>query len=249
MQTISKRILKLTLVILVCPLHLMAQQATVKRNVNLRKDPTTKSAAIKLLQRGARLTVLDSTPQGGFYHVKADDGQEGWVWSRNISMPQGSPVSAPAPSGPSTTPGAAAQCDDSLRDHVYNPQRLIVKQQCVAVTGTIVDATTNQSKHEIDGVRHERDGDTHGWLKLDPEFENLLNARNMSDQDGNLVFEIVCKFPVSQPDAIAACDNYQSPVQIPPVGSHVRVVGTYVQDTHHTKWMEIHPVTSITVIP
>jgi hypothetical protein len=33
------------------------------------------------------------------------------------------------------------------------------------------------------------------------------------------------------------------------VGSHVRIVGTYVQDTFHAHWMEIHPVTSITVIP
>jgi hypothetical protein len=38
-------------------------------------------------------------------------------------------------------------------------------------------------------------------------------------------------------------------VTLPSVGSHVRIVGTYVQDTFHAKWMEIHPVTSITVIP
>ena len=86
--------------------------------------------------------------------------------------------------------------------------------------------------------------------QLDPEFKNLLNAGNMSDEGGNLVFEIVCKFNVTQADAKAACpQTYHSPVQIPPVGSHVRIVGTYVQDTNHAKWMEIHPVTSITVIP
>jgi hypothetical protein len=33
------------------------------------------------------------------------------------------------------------------------------------------------------------------------------------------------------------------------VGSHVRIVGTYVYDTFHAKWMKIHHVTSITVIP
>ncbi len=249
MQTTSKQILKLTLLILICPLSLMAQQATVKRNVNLRNDPSTANPPIELLHSGATLTILDSTPQGGYYHVKAEDGQEGWVWSKNINVP---PVSATTPPTPSASSGtnAAAQCDDTLWDHVYNPQRLIVKQQCIAVTGTIVDATANQSKHQIDGVRHEGDGDTHGWLKLDPEFENLLNAGNMSDEDGNLVFEIVCKFPVSQPSAAAACPStFHSSVQIPPVGSHVRIVGTYVQDTHHAKWMEIHPVTSITVIP
>jgi hypothetical protein len=38
-------------------------------------------------------------------------------------------------------------------------------------------------------------------------------------------------------------------VNLPAVGSRVRIVGTLVQDTFHAKWMEIHPVTSITVIP
>lgn len=131
-------------------------------------------------------------------------------------------------------------------DHVYHSQRLIVNKQCAAVTGTIVDATAGKKS---DGVRHEADGDTHGWLKVDSGFEDLLNAGNMSDEGGNLVFEIVCRFPVKQADAKAACQGYTDTVKLPSVGSHVRIVGTYVQDTFHAKWMEIHPVTSITVIP
>lgn len=107
---------------------------------------------------------------------------------------------------------------------------------------------TNGKEH--DGVRHEADGDTHGWLRVDAQFQNLLNAGNNSADGGNLVFEIVCKYPVypvTQPDAKAACSNYQNKVTIPPVGSHVRIVGVYVQDTFHAQWMEIHPVTSIAI--
>jgi hypothetical protein len=107
-----------------------------------------------------------------------------------------------------------------------------------------VDATNGR---EPDGVRHEADGDTHGWLKVDPQFVTLLNPGNISSEGGNLVFEIVCKFPVSQTDAKPACASYNSPIKIPPVGSHVRIVGTYVRDTNHAQWMEIHPVTSIQV--
>jgi len=129
-----------------------------------------------------------------------------------------------------------------------HPNRLIVKQECIAVTGTIVDATATQNKKRPDGVRHEPDGDTHGWLKLDTGFENLLNAGNMTDEGGNLVFEIICKFPVTQVDAQAACQGYADHVNLPAVGSHVQVVGRYVQDTFHVKWNEIHPVTSITVV-
>jgi hypothetical protein len=80
-----------------------------------------------------------------------------------------------------------------------------VKQDCVVVTGTIMDATANERSKRSDGVRHEPDGDSHGWLQLDKGFENLLNAGNLSDEGGNLVFEIICRYPVSQSEAKAAC--------------------------------------------
>ena len=197
--------------------------------------------------------MLEDQPSTGFYHVQTADGTEGWVGVKYLSVEaaagqQPSSPSQPGAASPAPPGAAAATCDTSLWDHVYNPQRLIVKQDCVAVTGTIVDPTNGG---ETDGVRHEADGDTHGWLKLDPGFENLLNAGNMSDERGNLVFEIVCKFPVTQEDAKGSpgCEGYASELAIPPIGSRVRVIGRYVQDKEHAKWNEIHPVTSITVIP
>jgi hypothetical protein len=214
-----------------------AQTATVKRNVNLRADATTSSAVVELLKPGTTLTLVAPAKHGGFYHVKAADGKEGWVWAGNIGVQNAVGFQAKA---------VAAQCDPSLWNHVYNPQRLIVKQQCIAVTGTFVDDTNGKKP---DGVRHEADGDTHGWLDVDPQFKNLLNAGNLSDEGGNLVFEIVCKYHVTQADAVSACSRYHATVQLPPVGSHVRIIGTYVQDTYHAQWMEIHPVTSIEVLP
>jgi hypothetical protein len=182
------------------------QEATVVRDVNLRADPSTANPPIKLLQIGTTVTLLAPTQQGGFYHVKTEGGEEGWVWSRNIIVS----------GAPSLALPATAQCDDSLWDHVYNPQRLIVKQKCIAVTGTTVDATNGKN---ADGVRHEADGDTHGWLKLDADFTNLLNAGNLSDEGGNMVFEIVCKYRVTQADAKAACpQTYHNQVQLPSVG-------------------------------
>jgi uncharacterized protein YgiM (DUF1202 family) len=63
-----------------------AQSATVRKDVNLRADSTTSSAVIELLKPAATLKLLDSAKQSGFYHVKAEDGKEGWVWTRNISV-------------------------------------------------------------------------------------------------------------------------------------------------------------------
>lgn len=247
MNPALRRIATLILLLIACPSYLAAQQATVKRNVNLRSDPSSAHSPIELLQTGMTLTLLDPVPQSDYFHVKTADGKEGWVWSTNVTVQQAPPTTQPAPQPTPPVAASGGQCDDSLWDHVYNPQRLIVKQQCIVVTGTIVDATNGKRS---DGVRHEPDGDTHGWLNVDSQFKNLLNAGNLSAEGGNLVFEVVCKFHVTQADAVAAClPKYHTPVQIPPIGSHVQIVGTYVQDANHLKWMEIHPVTSITVIP
>jgi hypothetical protein len=45
------------------------------------------------------------------------------------------------------------------------------------------------------------------------------------------------------------CQGYADHISLPPVGSHVRIVGRFVQDTFHGQWNEIHPVTSVTAIP
>jgi len=239
----TMRVVLAALLVLVLSSCLSAQEATTNRNVILRRDPSTSSPPLEHLSKDARLILIDASTTNGFYHVRTEDDQVGWVYANFVTL---SPAPPPAPA-PTTGP----QCDSSISAHVYHPNRLIVKQECIEVTGTIVDATANQSKHQADGTRHEKDGDTHGWLNLDSGFESLLNAGNMSDEGGNLVFEIICRFPISStaPDAKTACQGYTDNVTIPPIGSHARIVGRYVQDTFHRKWMEIHPVTSITVIP
>lgn len=136
-------------------------------------------------------------------------------------------------------------CDDRLWSHVYNKERLIVHDQCVTLTGVIVDATHGKRK---DGVRKEADGDCHGWLKLDPGQEKYLNAGNMSDEEGNLVYEVVCLYKVTQKDAVSACKGYKNTVKLAPVGSHVKMSGSWVTDDNHAHWMEIHPVSAIEVI-
>jgi hypothetical protein len=225
--------------------QVLSQQAMVRRNTTLRSEPSAAATPEAQLQVNDKLTLIDPTPEHGYLQVETSSGTQGWVFSRYIRV-----LASPSSSQPNTDPEISlpqgTQCDDTLWQHVYNPHRLIVKQPCIAVTGTIVDATNGR---EPDGVRHEPDGDTHGWLKVDPQFEDLLNAGNMNNEGGNLVFEIVCKFvPPTQVDAKPACQNYQSSIVIPPVGTRVRIVGTYVRDTNHAQWMEIHPVTSITVL-
>ena len=156
------------------------------------------------------------------------------------------PLAAPLPSG-SGVPGSASMvgCGDSLWQHVYHPSRLLVQQDCVTVTGLIIDATAGQAHHQPDGVRHEPDGDTHGWLQVDSQFASLINAGNRSDEGGNLVFEIVCHYTVRQSDAQPACAGFTDHTTIPPPGTHVAITGTVVQEKNHKQWNEIHPVSRI----
>jgi hypothetical protein len=152
---------------------------------------------------------------------------------------------APPPADAGVAPPA---CDESLWDHVYpgDPRRfrtakdrLQVLSPCIAVTGKIVS------------VASEADGDYHIRVSVDPQFQGLLNQKNVSGQGGNLVVEPVCMKRVTQKDTIAAhsCDNFQQTVYDSSMkGKQVRIVGAHVTDMEHG-WNEIHPVTSITVIP
>lgn len=140
----------------------------------------------------------------------------------------------------------AQTCDPSMWKHVYHPQRLKVIQDCVTVTGKLVDATHGKKK---DGARHEADGDTHAWLALDPAEQNLLLPGNTETQQGNMVFELVCYYRVTQADAKDACANYKTTVKLPPVGSRIAVTGALIEDLDHKPiHREIHPVTGIKVL-
>jgi hypothetical protein len=129
--------------------------------------------------------------------------------------------------------------------HVYHPSRLRIIQARATVTGVIVDATAGKQK---DLCRHEKDGDGHCWLRLDPGQEQFLNQENLDKQGGNIVYEPICRYKVTQADAISACEGFHQQITIPPAGSHVRLTGSHVLDTQHGH-MEIHPVSAIEVIP
>jgi hypothetical protein len=130
---------------------------------------------------------------------------------------------------------AATGCDGELWSHVYRKSRLHVVESCIAVTGTV--------RH----IKRESDGDDHIQLAVDPEFAKLLNQKNKTAQGNTLVLEPICQGPPMQPDAQAACADFHSVVTIPRAGEKIRVLGSYVQDAGGGGWMEIHPVSTITV--
>ena len=136
-----------------------------------------------------------------------------------------------------TSSSSSNRCDQSLWNHVYQSSRLQIVNRCITVSGV------------IESIRAEPDGDSHIRLKLDSQFTKLINLANIKDQFGDLVLEPICQHTVIQPNAFFACNDFHQNINIPPIGAHVKVTGSYVLDTWHNKWAEIHPVSSITSLP
>ncbi len=123
-------------------------------------------------------------------------------------------------------------CDPKLWNFVWEPERLDVFDKCKTVTGVIVEKNADP------------DGDEHMLLKLDAGQENLLKKKNFTKKDGNLVIEAICINHIIRKIAKGICKGYTNQVQIPNVGDHVKVTGSYVLDTHNG-WAEIHPITMV----
>lgn len=92
-------------------------------------------------------------------------------------------------------------------------------------------------------LRWEPDGDLHILLATRP---GLVNAANDQYEHGDLVLEEICQGSVTQPDAVTACHGVPHNLTVPSAGDRVLVSGSYVLDIDHG-WMEIHPVTRLTV--
>ena len=99
-------------------------------------------------------------------------------WPQRRAGGSGSGCPPALPCSPNTTGCSMVGCSDHLWQRVYHLSRLLVKQDCLTVTGVLVDATANHPPHRPDGVRHEPDGDTHWWLKVDPPFASPINDGN-----------------------------------------------------------------------
>lgn len=136
---------------------------------------------------------------------------------------------------PAASHGSQCSDPDSISSHVYNPYRLDVIKSCIIASGV------------VETVYDEADGDYHLRLALDSQYANLTNAANDQYQYGDLVVEIICALPITQQDAVSACQGYTNSITIPSINDHVSVTGPYVLDTEHSNWAEIHPVYTLII--
>ncbi|GBD27684.1 hypothetical protein HRbin30_03038 [bacterium HR30] len=63
-----------------------AQVAEVRRNSNLRRDPSTSQPPLRVVTPPERVEVPGLVLRNGYYQVKTEQGEEGWLWARNLRV-------------------------------------------------------------------------------------------------------------------------------------------------------------------
>lgn len=148
-------------------------------------------------------------------------------------------------------------CDSTLWEHVYDPSRLVVVQNCISITGIVWEKPIAEG-----------DADYHISIRLDSGQAFYLNDKNYELKDSCLVVEVVCAvmdkkhkgkvkttllYRMLYADLPGVCYDYYNSIYIPKKGEHVRVTGPLIIDEGEYAvvqhgWQEIHPATSIEVL-
>lgn len=77
------------IVVMLCALTVGAQDAptaVVKRKVLLHTAPTKDSPSLDSLPPPITLQLVEREQKAGFYHVRTEEGTEGWVWGKYVSV-------------------------------------------------------------------------------------------------------------------------------------------------------------------
>jgi uncharacterized protein YgiM (DUF1202 family) len=143
-----KRLLRALLLLLLSAGLAAAQTAVVKRNVNLRPDPSTDKDPIAKLTPGTQIQLLDPGPTNGFLHAQVDD-QTGWVWSKNVQIQQ-VPSLSPGGGGPPTGNAQASAVSSDWDKPAPQDKAFHSSEGDCGETGDGGDADTNRRKNRID---------------------------------------------------------------------------------------------------
>jgi uncharacterized protein YgiM (DUF1202 family) len=88
------------LALLLAPLAAAQTTVTVKERARVRQAPSAASELVEEVDAGTALQVLGEN--GGWRHVRAPDGREGYVWSEHLASGEGE-APKPAAAGPPRT--------------------------------------------------------------------------------------------------------------------------------------------------
>ena len=103
----AQQVLRTAAVALVLVSSALASDAILLRRATLREDPSSKHRPLLTLVPPDDLEVLESAMTNGYYHVRASDGTEGWIYGRSIKIVP-SPPAQPLAEAPVTASSSGA---------------------------------------------------------------------------------------------------------------------------------------------
>jgi len=140
-----------------CGWQRLATDAIVKRRATLRSEPSTQNPPITILKAQEDVELIDPSPTSGYYHVRTADGDEGWVYSRNVeivtlSAPPTAALSAPlrASRQPTTDTGVASSVPSTWEKPQPNQTSFHGPDGDCGPTGDGGDTLTNARKNRTD---------------------------------------------------------------------------------------------------
>ncbi len=132
----------------------LADEAALTRNANLRRDPSTARPPIRRLVPPDEVEIIDPTPTNGYYHVRDEDNEEGWVWGGSIRIlpdaPGPTPSPAPSPISPSPAGPVASTISSQWQKPAPNQTHFDGADGMCGPTGDGGDTATNLRKNRTD---------------------------------------------------------------------------------------------------
>ncbi len=132
----------------------LADEAVLTRNANLRRDQSTARPPIRRLAPPDEVEIIDPTPTNGYYHVRDEDNEEGWVWGGSIRIlpdaPGPTPSPAPSPISPSPTGPVSSTISSQWLKPAPNQTHFDGADGMCGPTGDGGDTATNLRKNRTD---------------------------------------------------------------------------------------------------
>jgi hypothetical protein len=134
----------------------------LKRHATLRADPSTEHPPVTNLQEGEDVELVEPSPKFGYYHVRTSEGDEGWVYSRNIEIVTSTPapavpaapppaiLAAPLAAAPAAGGGVASSIPTNWERPVPGPTTYHGPDGVCGPTGDGGDTVTNARKNRTD---------------------------------------------------------------------------------------------------
>lgn len=146
------------LVVCVAASAAFATEAIVKKRATLRSDPSTERPPIATLQPEEDVELVEPSPTAGYFKVRTADGEEGWIYSRNLEIVTTSPTIAPpvpapavaAPAQPALHAGIASSISPTWAKPEPNVTTFHGPDGICGPTGSGGDIITNKRKNRTD---------------------------------------------------------------------------------------------------